>query len=151
MRAKYLILLLALTALALISSACSENDPEYSFFAEEETVINPPPPEQYAGLANPLTDEPEAIAEGKALFRANCSSCHGITGEGDGPAAGGLEPPPQNLALRQPNLSDSYLYWRIAEGGLMDPFNSLMPGWKGLMNEERIWQVIAYLRTLFPL
>jgi len=82
------------------------------------------------------------------LFQANCSSCHGLTGEGDGTAAAGLEPKPENLARNQSALSDAYLFWRISEGGLIDPFNSLMPTWKGLMSDEKIWQVVSYLRTL---
>jgi mono/diheme cytochrome c family protein len=114
-------------------------------------VRNPDPPEQYAGLNNPFTDDPEAIAEGEILYQANCLSCHGSTGEGDGPAASGLEPPPQNLALRQSNLTDAYLFWRISEGGLIEPFNSIMPGWRGLLSEEKIWQIIAFLRTMVVL
>lgn len=140
-----------LAVLLLLLSACSEPNLEESFFAEEELDRVPAPPEEYAGRVNPFSDEPEAIAEGELLYRANCLSCHGLTGEGDGPASGNLDPPAQNLAERQANLSDAYLFWRISEGGLMDPFNSLMPGWKGLMDEEKIWQVITYIRTLIPL
>jgi cytochrome c553 len=151
MRARYWILLVTIVGLLMILPACSGIDSEDSFLIEEDVDRNPAPPEAYSGRVNPFNDEPEAIAEGEILYRANCSSCHGITGEGDGPASGGLDPPPQNLAVRQPNLSDAYLFWRISEGGLMNPFNSLMPGWKGLLSEERIWQVLAYLRTLISL
>ncbi len=119
--------------------------------AEGNEVRNPEVPEEYLGLANAYVGDPEAIAEGEKLFQANCSSCHGNTGEGDGPASAGLDPKPKNLAENQSNLSDSYLYWRISEGGLMDPFNSLMPGWKGIMSEEKIWQVIAFIRTMLVL
>lgn len=151
MRARYLILSVVIAGLLVILPACSGTAPESSFFTEDDNNRNLPPPEPYEGRVNPFTDEPEAIEEGEMLFRANCASCHGITGEGDGPASGGLEPPPQNLAVRQSNLSDAYLFWRISEGGLMNPFNSLMPGWKGLLSEKRIWQVISYLRTLISL
>ena len=137
------ILLVAVGCLMVILPACSGTEPEDSFFTEEELDRIPAPPEEYSGRVNPLGDEPEAIEQGEILYRANCSSCHGITGEGDGPASGGLDPPPQNLAVRQSNLSDAYLFWRIAEGGLMEPFNSMMPGWKGLMSEEKIWQVFT--------
>ena len=151
MRARYWVLVVALVSLLMILSACSGTEPEDSFLIEESIDRNPSPPEAYAGGVNPYNDEPEAIAEGEILYRANCSSCHGITGEGDGPASAGLDPPPQSLAVRQSNLSDAYLFWRISEGGLMKPFNSLMPGYKGLLSEEKIWQVIAYIRTLISL
>jgi hypothetical protein len=31
--------------------------------------------------------------------------------------------------------------------GLMEPFNSVMPAWQGILSEEHIWQIIL-LRTL---
>jgi mono/diheme cytochrome c family protein len=48
-------------------------------------------------------------------------------------------------------MSDAYLYWRISEGGLMEPFNSLMPGWKGMLNDQNIWKIITYIRTMIVL
>ncbi len=33
----------------------------------------------------------------QALFEANCASCHGVMGYGDGPLAKGMEPPPGNF------------------------------------------------------
>ena len=36
-------------------------------------------------------------AAGKELFvKTNCNSCHGLTGEGDGPVAAALDPKPRN-------------------------------------------------------
>jgi mono/diheme cytochrome c family protein len=105
-------------------------------------------PEDYRDLENPYLGNAEQISEGELLYQASCSSCHGVAGEGDGPAAGGLEPKPKNLTETTRSLSDAYLYWRIADGGLMEPFNSVMPAWRGILNEEQIWQVILYLRTL---
>jgi len=40
---------------------------------------------------------PDLIAKGKDLFRANCSSCHGDNGEGDGSAGVMLNPKPRNF------------------------------------------------------
>jgi mono/diheme cytochrome c family protein len=108
----------------------------------------PEPPEEYNSLANPYAGDIDAETEGESLYLADCSSCHGPAGRGDGPAAGGLDPKPQNLAENQDFLSDAYLYWRISEGGLMEPFYSVMPSWAGILNEEQIWQIISFLRTL---
>jgi mono/diheme cytochrome c family protein len=105
-------------------------------------------PEDYATLSNPLSGDATSIESGKILYEADCASCHGVTGHGDGSAASGLDPKPGDLATNQKNLSDSYLYWRISEGGLMEPFNSMMPAWKGILREDLIWQIILYLRTL---
>lgn len=37
--------------------------------------------------------------EGARLYAENCAMCHGPTGQGDGPLAGEMSPPPANLAL----------------------------------------------------
>ncbi|WP_425511160.1 c-type cytochrome [sulfur-oxidizing endosymbiont of Gigantopelta aegis] len=39
-----------------------------------------------------------------------------------------------------------YLNWTISEGG--SPINSPMPAFKNQLNEQQIWQIISYLRTL---
>jgi mono/diheme cytochrome c family protein len=37
------------------------------------------------------------VSEGKVLFGRFCAACHGVDAKGNGPAAGGLEPPPADL------------------------------------------------------
>ncbi|MGO9058198.1 MAG: c-type cytochrome [Candidatus Binataceae bacterium] len=44
------------------------------------------------------------VAQGHAIYEQYCASCHGLTGEGDGPLARSLTTPPANLRL----LSDRY-------------------------------------------
>lgn len=106
----------------------------------------PSVPAAYAGKTNPLGAD--AAAAGKVIYGERCASCHGATGTGDGAAAAGLDPKPADLADEVPDLGDDFLFWRVNEGGAMEPFNSAMPAWKGILTEEQIWQVIAYLRTL---
>ena len=38
-------------------------------------------------------------AAGKALFDANCASCHGVSGKGDGPVGAALTPAPRDFTL----------------------------------------------------
>jgi mono/diheme cytochrome c family protein len=40
---------------------------------------------------------PELLRKGKELFKANCSSCHGDNGEGNGSASATLNPKPRNF------------------------------------------------------
>lgn len=110
-------------------------------------IQRPAPPAPYAGMTNPLPADTAAEA-GKQLYAANCASCHGPQGMGDGPAATSLNPQPRPLAVEMKALKDDYLYWRIAEGGAFAPFASAMPSWKSILSEEEIWQVIAFMRTL---
>jgi mono/diheme cytochrome c family protein len=82
------------------------------------------------------------------LFVRHCASCHGERGAGDGEAGAALNPPPANLAFagRRPIASDGYLFWTIAEGGV--PVGSAMPPFDGVLADEEIWQIIAYVRAL---
>jgi len=45
----------------------------------------------------PASAAPNAAARGRALYLEYCVSCHGVTGEGDGPVASSLITPPANL------------------------------------------------------
>jgi mono/diheme cytochrome c family protein len=54
-----------------------------------------------------LAPTPELLAKGKTIFSINCASCHGATGQGDGPAAVALNPKPRNFTEG---------YWRYGSG-----------------------------------
>jgi mono/diheme cytochrome c family protein len=51
--------------------------------------------------ATVMTSTQELLARGKQLFAQNCSTCHGITGQGDGAGGKGLNPPPRNFTVSQ--------------------------------------------------
>jgi mono/diheme cytochrome c family protein len=103
---------------------------------------------KYAALRNPLGATRQSLAAGKALFEQNCAVCHGAAGRGDGPGAKGLDPAPAVLAglSRTGIASDGFYYWTISEGGI--EFNSAMPPFKGTLEDEDIWKIVLYLRTL---
>lgn len=99
-------------------------------------------PAEYAGQVNPLGAD--AAAAGAEVYRTNCEFCHGPEGHGDGAASATLDPAPKNLAELQVTAGDDYLFWRIAAG---KAGTSMVP-WKGVLTDEQIWQVIAFIRTL---
>ena len=47
--------------------------------------------------ATVMTPNPKLLVRGEVLFKQNCSSCHGESGQGNGPAAGTLNPRPRNF------------------------------------------------------
>jgi mono/diheme cytochrome c family protein len=47
--------------------------------------------------ATVMTPNPKLLGRGEVLFKQNCSSCHGEGGQGNGPAAGTLNPRPRNF------------------------------------------------------
>lgn len=141
-----LIMILWGLGLALITACGSANSTPIS--ESGQTTQQPEPPPEYDGLTNPLTRSEDTLAKGARLYQANCASCHGDTGQGDGPAGVSLEPRPANLAGNEASRSDAYLFWRISKGGMFEPFSSMMPGWDSILREEQIWQVITYIREL---
>ncbi|MCI0398750.1 MAG: cytochrome c [Chloroflexi bacterium] len=96
--------------------------------------------------------DPEALAAGKAIYGRNCVYCHGDALDSDGLFASALRPRPADFTdpgtIAQ--LQESYLFWRIAQGGPGLPpegkgWNSAMPAWEGTLSRDEIWQVILYL------
>jgi mono/diheme cytochrome c family protein len=147
MKSVPIFLLFSVLIFGLLSSCSSAGETPVSEGEPSLLLDRPSPPAEYAGLKSPKMSDSD-IEEGKNKYQINCASCHGESGLGDGPASASLDPKPQPLALNESGLSDGYLFWRISEGGLQDPFNSAMPSWKSVLNEEQIWQVIAYLHQL---
>ncbi len=141
----FVVLLVGLVTLAACSSGSSSGAPG----GEKETEAggNPPVPTEYANFKNPVAGDQSAIAAGKTTFEANCASCHGNAGKGDGPAGTSLNPKPADLTqLDSKEDTDGYLYWHIAEGGA--PFHSSMPAFKDTLSKDQIWQVVSYLRSI---
>ena len=125
---------LFLAALSLAACTTSSN-------SNAEATLAPVPAE-YAGQVNPLGAD--AASAGAEVFKTNCVPCHGEQGHGDGPAGAALDPAPKNLAELQAAASDDYLFWRINTG----KSGTSMVGWKGILTDEQIWQVVAFIRTL---
>ena len=91
----------------------------------------------------------EAV-RGEEVFQTYCAQCHGPKGEGDGPAARGLEPNPAKLARMDLNAMDlQYLYEIVYFGGTAVGKSHLMPDWGTTLSERQIADVIAYLQGTF--
>jgi len=84
----------------------------------------------------PFDDNAQGTAEGQVLFeQMNCSGCHANGGGGMGPAL----------------MDDEWIYGSkpdqifasIAEGR-----SNGMPTWKYRLNNQQIWQLVAYVRSL---
>lgn len=125
--------------------------------------IHPAPPStitfrgktmELATLQNPLRrgDIRAAYAKGKTIYTRNCMPCHGDGLSGDGHYAHGFNPTPIDFTDvgTIPQLSESFVFWRIAKGGPGlpregAPWNSAMPVWEEFLTEEEIWAVVLFL------
>lgn len=99
-------------------------------------------------LKNPLAATPQAIADGKEAFSHYCVACHGPDGQNTGvPFADRMSPPVPSLASKEvQSYTDGQLKWVIDNG----IWPSGMPGSKGMLSDDEIWSIVAYLRHLPP-
>lgn len=102
-------------------------------------------PAEAALVANPSPPTEETVQIGAAAFEANCATCHGPLGAGDGPAAVALDPMPADLRdSHVQGLSDGALFYVITNGRE----GTAMPAWEGTLDEETRWSIVRFLRTL---
>lgn len=78
-------------------------------------------PQAPAGGAPSAAKEqaPIAAAEAKQMFESLCFTCHGLTGHGDGPGAGALNPKPRSFVDEawQTSVTDEHIKKVIVFGG----------------------------------
>jgi cytochrome c oxidase cbb3-type subunit 2 len=93
--------------------------------------------EAAAGMKNPFEGNREAIEEGKTIFSLNCVACHGSD------AKGGKIGPNLTTKAKKFGNADGDIYTSVSKGR-----PGGMPDWEKTLGSERIWKVIAYLRTI---
>ena len=87
---------------------------------------------------------------GNAKYDSLCGGCHGTGGKGDGPAAGGLNPKPQDHTngKHMNTLTDQYLFDITKNGGVGVKKSPLMPAWGNTLKDDDVWNLAAYIRSL---
>ena len=104
--------------------------------------------EEAAKLANPVTSSASSIAAGKKLFDAQCTTCHGPTGTGDGKGGQMLKPPPPDLtdATWNHGSSDGEIFVVIRDGVQ----KTGMRAYGSRIATNDIWNLVNYVKTLGP-
>jgi mono/diheme cytochrome c family protein len=147
MKKQRFLLFSTLIVVAFMSAACGGGSGGGASSAQGTPLPTLPPiPPQYQG-AKPLFDLTSAsvIAQGKTIYDSHCATCHGNSGQGNGPAAAGLNPPPINFTGPYfKSMSPDFRFWRVSEGVP----GTGMVAWKGSLTSDQIWQVIAYVTSL---
>jgi len=93
-----------------------------------------------------LRADDQRVREGEGLYTAQCASCHGGTGGGDGVLAA-------SLSVRPPALRDLAVQGRFSDGELEQLIlrgrpGTPMPGFARALDREQAAEVVAFLRVL---
>ncbi len=89
--------------------------------------------------------------EGKQWYYVYCITCHGWTLQGDGPSALDIDPKPRILTAgkrymnKKTNLE---LFTVIKGGGEAVNLSSSMPGWGNFLQDQDIWNIVAWIRAM---
>ncbi|MFQ5688103.1 MAG: ethylbenzene dehydrogenase-related protein [Candidatus Scalindua sp.] len=102
-------------------------------------------------VSGQIPETEDAIVAGKMIYEKRCYYCHGLKGDGNGPAAPRLDQKPRNFTRNEFKIRSTELgtlptdedLFRIITSGVE---GTAMPFWNNLSNEER-WQVIYYIKT----
>src|SRR5437763_14682196 len=92
-------------------------------------------------IPNPTPVSAASLENGRKYFTINCAVCHGLTGQGDGPAVKyGMAGINLTQAMTQ-GRTDGYIFGMIRNGrGLMPTYNRI--------EEMDRWDVVNYVRAL---
>lgn len=89
-----------------------------------------------------------SIDRGATVYASNCVACHGVDGQGNGPAAASLPVKPADLTM--PHLwehTDGDLFWWLSHGIDEPGYGSVMPGFANSLSAEDRWALIDYIRA----
>jgi mono/diheme cytochrome c family protein len=93
---------------------------------------------------------PTATDTGAVLYARLCASCHGATGQGDGPNAAYLPVQPARHASAQlmSGRTDDRLYDGIAAGGAVLGRSPRMPAFGAMLSDAELRALVRHIRVL---
>lgn len=92
---------------------------------------------------------PDNLIAGAKIYKEHCAFCHGFEGKEQNGAAKGMFPKPPHL-FRGKGVTDDpagETYWKVRNGIRL----SGMPGFKGALNDQQMWQVSILLANAHSL
>jgi len=100
------------------------------------------PAEELKAVKNPVAKGARkgSATRGAVLYKAECGSCHGDTGGGDGPDGAYFDPPPTKLAGS--TQSDAERFVKVTKG------RANMPAYETKLDEKQRWDVVNFLLSL---
>ena len=97
--------------------------------------------------------DPRIYSAGQKLFQVNCSSCHGLYGEG----AQNWRIPDENGKNPAPPLNGTGHTWHHSNQALTNTIRNgtakiggNMPAWKGKLNDSEIEMILIWIKAQWP-
>ena len=122
--------------------------------APDSTVAGHPGMLQWEAAVSPaIESSDELIARGRLIYGVRCSTCHGVNGDGTGPASLYLDPAPRDFTQGRFKFRTTSHRMPMDE----DLFRSVtagfpaygMPSFAYLSAEDR-WAVVHFVKTFYP-
>lgn len=89
---------------------------------------------------NPYKDNAVAIKVGEHGYSENCARCHGL-----GAVSGGIAP---DLRFLDDGIEGDEWFIERSRGGAVRNGNVYMPPFEGVLNQEAMWAIRAYIMSL---
>lgn len=104
-------------------------------------------------------DDPKVLAQGRVIYQARCTACHGARLEGqpnwrERDAAGRLPAPPHDASGHTWHHPDDVLFrivkYGVAQGANIPNYPSNMPAFEGALSDEEIIAVLSWIKSQWP-
>jgi mono/diheme cytochrome c family protein len=144
-----LVLSFVLVFLSGCRACVAQHDPsaDWQKFEKESSQANQP--ESKLTTEGTLPNAGDQVADVDPItkkYNQLCATCHGATGEGNGPAGSALKPPPRNFVTWAGNVTDEHIAKVIREGGPAVGLSASMAPWGSVLSADDISGLVKKIR-----
>jgi len=100
-----------------------------------------------AKMVNPVMADEANLAAGARLYREHCTLCHGDPAHPKAVLADSLNPPAPQFMKDMADMPENQNFYILQHGIRW----TAMPGWKSVVSEQQIWQLVAFLSHMHDL
>jgi mono/diheme cytochrome c family protein len=98
-------------------------------------------------IPNPVTADEGNLVAGAHLYRDHCTLCHGDPAHPKSLLADSLNPPAPQFMNDMADMPENQNFYILQHGIRW----TAMPGWKNVLSDQQIWQLVAFLSHMHDL